>query len=112
MTNQVKGRALTNKTTAVVCRFLIEDVICRYGCVAMIATDQGVLDAHEATELFERLGVKISLTKTYNSEANGKVERRHELIVKSIACHVMFKSGIGHDSCHMHYGTIDVRTNW
>ena len=25
--NQVEGRALTNKTTAAVCRFLIEDVI-------------------------------------------------------------------------------------
>ena len=33
LTNQVEGRALTNKTTAAVCKFLIEDVICRYGCI-------------------------------------------------------------------------------
>ena len=32
LTNQVEGRVLTNKTTTVVCRFLIEDVICRYRC--------------------------------------------------------------------------------
>ena len=27
LTNQVEGRALQNKTTAAVCRFLIEDVV-------------------------------------------------------------------------------------
>ena len=27
MTNQVKGRAVRNKTTAIVCKFLLEDVI-------------------------------------------------------------------------------------
>ena len=45
LTNQVEGRALTNKTTAAVCRFLIEEVICRYGCVGKIVADRGELDA-------------------------------------------------------------------
>ena len=57
LTNQVEGRALQNKTTAAVCRFLIEDVICRYGCVGKIVVDRGELDAEEAEELFDRLGV-------------------------------------------------------
>ena len=34
--NQVEGRALTNKTIAAVCGFLIEDIICRYGFVGKI----------------------------------------------------------------------------
>ena len=51
--NQVEGRALQNKTTATVCRFLIEDVICQYGCVGKVVADRGELDAQEAEELFD-----------------------------------------------------------
>ena len=52
LTNQVEGCALQNKTTTVVCRFLIEEVICRYGYVGEIVADRGGLDAQEAKELF------------------------------------------------------------
>ena len=52
LTNQVEGRALTNKTTTEVCKFLIEDVISRYRCVGKIVADRGELDAEEAEELF------------------------------------------------------------
>ena len=64
------------------CRFLIEDVICRYRCVGKIVADRGELDAEEAEELFDRLGVKLLLTTAHNPEANGKVERGHGPIVK------------------------------
>ena len=84
LTNQVEGRALTNKTIVTVCKFLIEDVIYRYGCVGKIMADRGELDAEEAEELFDRLGVKLSLTTAYNPEANGKIERGHRPIVKAI----------------------------
>ena len=53
LTNQVEGRALINKTTSAVCKFLLEEVICRYGCVGKIVVDRGELDAREAMELFE-----------------------------------------------------------
>ena len=46
--------------------------------------DRGDLDAQEAEELFDRLGVKFSLTTAYNPEANGKVERGHGPIVKAL----------------------------
>ena len=84
MKNQVEGRALTNKTTTGVCKFLLEDVICRYGCVGKIVADRGELNAHEAIEIFERLGVKLSLAISYNLEENGNIERRHGPIVKAI----------------------------
>ena len=84
LTNQVEGRALPNKTTASVCQFLIEEVVCRYGCVGKIIADREELDAQEAEELFDRLGVKLSLTTAYNPEANGKVERRHKPIIKAL----------------------------
>ena len=82
LTNQVEGRALQNKTTAAVCRFLIKDVICRYGCIGKIVADRGEWEAEEAEELFNRLGVKLSLTTAYNPEADGKVECGHGPIVK------------------------------
>ena len=47
-------------------------------------TDQGELDALEVEELFNQLGINLSLTTTYNPEANGKVERGHEPIVKAL----------------------------
>ena len=84
LTNQVGCRALTNKTTVAVCRFLVEDVICHYGCVGKVVADRGELDAQQAEELFGRLGVNLSLTATYNLEANRKVERGHGSIVKAL----------------------------
>ena len=56
----------------------------QYGCVGKIVDDRGELDAEEADELFNRLGVKLSLTTAYNPEANGKVEWGHSPIVKAI----------------------------
>jgi hypothetical protein len=36
---------LHNKTTAGVCRFLIEEMVCRYGCVGKIVANRGELDS-------------------------------------------------------------------
>ena len=46
--------------------------------------EHGELEAEEAKELFDRLGVKLSLTMAYNPEANGLVERGYRQIVKAI----------------------------
>ena len=40
LTNQVEGRALTNKTMIIVCKFLLKDVVCRYGCVGKIVATE------------------------------------------------------------------------
>ena len=77
LTNQVEGRA--------VCKFLLDDVICRYGFVGKITTERGELDAKEAREFFSRLGIKLSLTTAYNPEGNGKSERGHPPIIKALA---------------------------
>ena len=84
LTNQVKVHALRNKTRSVVCRFLLEDVICRYGCVEKIVANRGELDANEHKEFFSRIGVKLSLTTTYNPKANGKAQRGNGPILKAL----------------------------
>ena len=66
------------------CRFLIEEVVYRYGYVGKIMADHRELDAQEAEQLFDPLGVKLSLTIAYNPKANGKVERRHGPIIKAL----------------------------
>jgi hypothetical protein len=47
LTNQIEGRALRNKETTVVCKFLLKDIICRYRCVGKIIADPGELDASQ-----------------------------------------------------------------
>ena len=42
------------------------------------------LNAREVAELFERLGVKLSLMTAYNLETNRKIEHMHGTIVKAI----------------------------
>ena len=84
LSNQVEGRALGTKSTEGVCRFLLEEVICRYGCVGKITADRGELDAKEAREFFDRMGIKLALTMAYNPEGNGKSERGHAPIVKAL----------------------------
>ena len=59
-------------------------MVCRYECVGKIVADHGELDVQEAEELFDRLGVKLSLTTAYNPEANGTVEHRNGPIVKAL----------------------------
>ena len=85
LSNQVEGRALRTKATSVVCKFLLEDVICRYGCVGKITADRGKLDADEARDFFARMGINLALTMAYNREGNGKSERGHRPIVKALA---------------------------
>lgn len=67
-----------------VCRFLLEDVICMYGCVGIITTDKRKFDAKEAYKFFGKFGLKLALTIAYNPEANGKSERGHSPIMKAL----------------------------
>ena len=84
LSNQVEGRPLRNKSASAVLKFLLEDVICRYGNVGQIVTDRGELDSDAARMFFQRFGIQLTLTTAYNPEGNGKVERGHGPIVKAL----------------------------
>ena len=85
LTNQVEGRALRTKGTLGVCQFILEDIVCRYGCIGKIVADRGELNSMEAQDFFDKVGIRLSLTTAYNPEANGKIERGHGPIVKALA---------------------------
>ena len=84
LSNFVEGRALRTKSTEGVCRFILEDIFSRYGTIGRMRADRGELDAAEATNFFERYGVRLKLTTAYNPEANGKSEQGHPPIINAL----------------------------
>ena len=56
-----------------------------YGCVGQVIADRGELDSDKTRKFLAKHGVWLTLTTTYNSEANGKIERGHSPIVKALA---------------------------
>ncbi|KAL2630446.1 hypothetical protein R1flu_015132 [Riccia fluitans] len=67
-----------------VCRFILEDIFCRYGSVGRLQADRGELDIIEACQFFDRYGVKLKLTTSYNLEGNGKSKKGHPPIVQAL----------------------------
>ena len=79
-----EGRALTSNKTEGVCRFIMEDILARYGCFDRMRADRGELNADEAIEFFKKYHIKLKLTAAYNPEGNGKSERGHQSIVSAL----------------------------
>jgi len=82
-----EGHALKHASSDSLAKFFWEEIICHYGVIAQIVTDNG----SEVKGAFEKLMQQYSIPQIrispYNSRANGVVERGHftirEAIVKS-----------------------------
>jgi hypothetical protein len=79
-----KGRALTSNKTEAICRFIMEDIVARYGCFDRMRADNGELNANKAIKFFKKFHIKLKLTTMYNPKGNGKSKRRHQPIVNAI----------------------------
>ena len=79
-----EGRALKHKKAKAVATFFFEQILCCYGAVGEVVTDNGT----EFKEAFEQLmkcyGLPQIKISAYNSKANGVVERGHFIIRESI----------------------------
>ncbi|KAL3687181.1 hypothetical protein R1sor_013490 [Riccia sorocarpa] len=84
LSNYVEGRALRSKTIEGICRFILEDIVCRYGSISSIRADRGDLDTGEARDFFQCYGVKLKMTSAYNPEGIGKSEQGHPPIVNAL----------------------------
>ena len=84
LSNQAEGRSHGKKTSTVVYQFLLEELFCRYGGIGQVVADRGELDSEEPREFFTKHRVRLTLTTAYNPEANGKIERGHSPIVKTL----------------------------
>ena len=77
LSSWMEGRPLKKETARTLALWLFEEVICRWGCLSEIITDNGTVFVAAVRWLEEKYrikGIKISL---YNSKANGRFERPH-----------------------------------
>lgn len=80
-----EGRALRANNAKAAATFIWEEIYCRYGAVGHIVTDNGSEFIGEAfTILMDRYSIPRVRISTYNSKANGVVERGHFIIRESI----------------------------
>jgi len=72
-----EGRKLKRATARTVSQFIFEELICRYGAISEIVTDNGPEVKGATEELLRRHGIPQIHISPYNSQANGVVERGH-----------------------------------
>jgi len=79
-----EGRALRQASAANLAKFFWEEIICRYGAIAQVVTDNGPEVKGAFEELLRRYGIPQIHISAYNSKANGVVERGHFIIREGI----------------------------
>src|SRR5882724_11295291 len=72
-----EGRKLKRATARTVSQFIFEELICRYGAISEIVTDNGPEVKGATEELLRHHGIPQIHISPYNSQANGVVERGH-----------------------------------
>ena len=77
LSSWMEGRPLRNENARSIGQWLFEDIICRWGCVVQIVTDNGGPFKKAVAWLEEKYGIKGIQISAYNSRANGKIERPH-----------------------------------
>jgi transposase InsO family protein len=82
-----EARAIQDGKSQTVADFFWEQIICRYGAVRQVTTDNGPENQAKFKKMVIDLGIPHIKISKYNSQANGLVERGHftlrEALVKS-----------------------------
>lgn len=84
LSSWVEGKPLKNETARTVDLWLFEKVICRWGCLEVIITDDGSVFLAAVKWLKEKYGMKGIRISPYNSKANGRFERPHWDIIQML----------------------------
>ena len=77
-------RALVRETGPNLADFLFEEILCRWGAIIEIVTDNGAPWVWALNVLSEKYHINHIKIVPYNSQANGVVERQHLTIRESI----------------------------
>ena len=80
-----EARALRDKSSENVARFIWEEVICRHGLFGHLVVDGGSENMKEVISLLKRMGANRIRISPYNSRANGTVERGHLTILDALS---------------------------
>lgn len=73
----VEGRPLISENAQALGMFLLEDIICRWGCPQLIVTDNAGTFIKAVEWLRDKYGIPNIQISPYNSQANGSVENGH-----------------------------------
>ena len=79
-----EGRALRKSNARSISQFVWEEILCRYGAVGQITTDNGPEVQAAFTHLMDTYHIPHVKISAYNSKANGVVERGHFIIREAI----------------------------
>ena len=79
-----EGRALHSLKARLLANFFWEEIICQYGAVGKVVTDNGPEVSAAFTNSLERYGIPHIQISAYNFKANGVVERGHIDICESL----------------------------
>ena len=77
LSSWAEGRALRDEKARSIGLWMYEDIICRWGSLRMIITDNGESFKAAAEWIAQKWGIKHITISPYNSRANGTVERPH-----------------------------------
>ena len=77
MTSWMEGRPVKDENGKTIANWLFEDIICRWGCITEIVTDNGGPYRSAVGWLEQEYGIKGIKISSYNSKANGKIECPH-----------------------------------
>lgn len=80
LTSYVEWRALVNENGRNIAMFILEELLCRWGAVQEIVTDNGTPYLAALDYLSDKYSVAHLRISGYNSQANGVVERTHRTI--------------------------------
>ena len=87
LTSYPEGRASTSDSGKVIADFIFQDLLCRWGAIEEIVTDNAPPYIAAVDTLAARYGIHHIRVSGYNSQANGIVESKHfdvrEAIVKT-----------------------------
>src|ERR1700742_1379849 len=84
LTRYVEGRPMRSDNAESIGKFLLEDIICRWGCPQEIVTDNAPQFIAALKWLNEKYGIRGIRISAYNSQANGPVETGHWDIRQSL----------------------------
>ena len=77
LTSWPEGRALRDEKARSIAMWIYEDILCRWGTLRTIVTDNGSSFVAAVQWIAQKWGIKHIRISPYNSQANGSIERPH-----------------------------------
>jgi hypothetical protein len=77
LSSWAEARALKHESAESIGRWMFEEIVCRWGCMIEIVTDNGGPFRKAVKWLEQKYGIRGITISSYNSRANGSVERPH-----------------------------------